>query len=88
MIKILIYFNCHGVMLYFLFRNYKVTKDMKIDIIHNFTNLNNKKISEDHLKLVTECDIFIYQHFNNVHDSPYDNTNIMKLLKNFLNNIN
>ena len=44
-------------------------------------NLKNKKLSEDHLKLILECDIFIYQIFNNKFDSEYDSTNIIKLLK-------
>jgi hypothetical protein len=81
MIKILIYFNCHGSVLLEMFKKYLINKDFKIDLIVNYMNLNNKKISEDHLKLILECDIFIYQFFNNKFDSEYDSTNIIKLLK-------
>ena len=82
MLKIVLYFNCHGSVLSKFFKNYRYTKDMKIDLIVNYLNLNNKKISEDHIKIISECDIFIYQIFNKKFDSEYDITNIMKILKN------
>jgi len=81
MSKILLYFNCHGSILLKLFKNYFINTDYKIDLIVNYINLNNKKISEEHLKLILECDIFIYQIFNKNFDSEYDTTNIIKLLK-------
>ena len=81
MLKILLYFNCHGSILLKLFKNYFINTDYKFDFIVNYLNLNNKKISEEHLKLISECDIFIYQFFNKKFDSEYDTTNIIKLLK-------
>jgi hypothetical protein len=65
-----------------MFENHSFTKDKyKIDLFYNYENLHKTQLDEDHVNLLRNCDIFIYQPFNKDYiDSEYDITNIKKYL--------
>lgn len=60
--NILIYSNCHGKNLNFFFNNHPQTKNIfKCESILNYPNLIKEVINKNDLKLIKNCDIFIYQ---------------------------
>jgi hypothetical protein len=80
---ILLYSNCHGEQLIKLFENHNYTKDKFImNYLNNYGNLQKENIDENHINLLKNCDIFIYQPFNkNYEHSEYDIPKIKLYLK-------
>jgi hypothetical protein len=84
MIKnIVFYTNCHGTIIKNMLEKHISTKDkINIKIFYNYENLHKKKIDNLHRKILSECDIFIYQPFNkNYIYTEYNISNVKKLLK-------
>jgi hypothetical protein len=79
---IVIFSNCAGEILKYMFETHNFTKDkFSIHYIVNYENLD-KKLNTDHINLLNKCDIFIYQPFNRDYsDSEYDVTNLTKHLR-------
>jgi hypothetical protein len=80
---ILLYSNCHGEQLIKLFENHNYTKDKFImNYLNNYGNLQKENIDENHINLLKNCDIFIYQPFNKIYEnSDYDIPKIKMYLK-------
>jgi hypothetical protein len=80
--NIFIYSNCAGNIIKNMFEKHSFTKDKYfISYISNYENLNKEKIDDSHIYLLSNCDIFIYQPFNQHYiESEYDITNIKKYL--------
>lgn len=81
---IFIYSNCAGNVLKTMFKNHPITKDKyNITYISNYDHLLKKKMENNHKKLLSNCDIFIYQPTNKRYEnSEYNIDSIMKILKN------
>lgn len=81
--NIVIFSNCAGNIIKNMFEKHPFTKDKYlIHYIVNYENLNNQNIDDAHIYLLNNCDIFIYQPFNQHYtESEYNITNI----KNYLN---
>jgi hypothetical protein len=80
---ILVYSNCHGEQLVKLFQTHNYTKNkFKMIYLNNYKNLNKENLDDDHIDLLKNCDIFIYQPFNkNFEYSEYDLPKIKLYLK-------
>jgi hypothetical protein len=65
-----------------MFERHSFTKEKYlIHYITNYEQLNKKKIDDEHINLLNNCDIFMYQPFNQVHlETEYDITNIKKYI--------
>ena len=76
------YLNCAGGVIKNMFEKHSFTKDKyKIDIVYNYENLHKTHLDENHIILLRNCDIFMYQPFNKDYiESEYDITNITKYL--------
>lgn len=72
--NILIYSNCAGNVLKTMFLNHDFTKnEFNVESFYNYENLHKNKLSDEHLLLLKNCDIFIYQPMNNSYNySEYD----------------
>jgi hypothetical protein len=82
--NVLIYSNCAGNIIKHLFERHNYTKDKyKINYIYNYENLHKEVLDNEHINLLNNCDIFIYQPFNKDYsESEYDITEIKKYLNN------
>jgi len=80
---ILIYSNCHGKQLIKFFEYHIYTKDkFKMIYLCNYENLNKQTVDQEHINLLKNCDIFIYQSFNkNYENSEYNIPKIKMYLK-------
>jgi len=80
--KIVLYSNCVGGIIKAMFEKHEFTKDkFSINYIINYENLD-KSLDKNHIDILNDCDIFLYQPFNqNFNESEYDITNIKKYLK-------
>lgn len=80
---IVIFSNCAGYILQNMFVKHPLTKDRYIvNHIANYKNLNKHTIDETHVALLNNCDVFIYQPFNqNYSETQYDITNIINYLR-------
>ena len=80
--KIVIYSNCAGKILTDMFRKHHHTRDsFVIDYVVNYENLD-KTLNISHIKMLRNCDVFMYQPFNQHYThSEYDISNLKKYLK-------
>lgn len=80
--NIVLFSNCAGIAISNMFINHPFTKDkFNMNNILNYTQLD-KKLDEKHKQMLEDCDIFMYQPFNQHYTySEYDISNIKKLLK-------
>lgn len=75
--SILFFSNCHGNIIKIMFEYYL---NQKINYISNFLNIT-EDITDEHINFIKNCDIFIYQPFNNLSTSKYSPEYILPLLK-------
>ncbi len=81
MVKVLIYMNCAGEQIYSMFQTHIKTKDISINYIANYVNLESPTINSLHKEQITNCDYFIYQPMNKEYTSQYDIKKVKLLLK-------
>jgi len=82
--NIVIFSNCAGNIIKHMFLNHTYTKNNYIiHWIPNYQNLNETNMNTEHINMLNECDIFIYQPLNNMYnDSEYNITNVKTHLNN------
>ena len=80
--NIIIYCNCQGIVISEMFKKHYFTKDKyNISYISNYLNLHNTEITEDHKILLNNCNILIFQPFNNHYENTeYDIQNLIKYI--------
>jgi hypothetical protein len=81
--KILIYSNCAGNIIKVMFEHHNITKnEFTVSYLWNYVNLHKTNLDLEHEILLRECDIFIYQPFNqNYNFTEYDISTILTYLK-------
>jgi hypothetical protein len=81
-LDIVLYSNCAGRIITNMFKKHIYTNDkFTINHITNYVNLN-KKLDISHIQILKNCDVFVYQPFNQDYTySEYDISNMKKYLK-------
>ena len=81
--KVLIYSNCAGKILQYMFTTHEFTKNkFKVNWVINYENLHKNELVPLHKRLLNECDIFIYQALNKHYaETEYNIDNVKKCLK-------